>query len=338
MANDQAPPRIQKRTLVLVAFVLVSFGTLVQQQRRISGLESTISDLIRHQSTINALARQHHQIPGGTGLTVDVEDNDEGFWPKPTRVWGPHIIDPNDEFYNVREPTKAVYIDGKRKKFKKLDLEERLRYLEMKTNAYMNWGNWYDLDSQVDENICKHTTNLVEFDPACDADGKDGVIGDREATPSERSARDEKCPGLFDHWVCLDYFPPKLDTLPPKPNAAPCLVYDFGIREQPQFGMVMAKHFKCEVHAFDPSPVSTAWAKDNLKDIPNYNFHGYGAGGRDGSTKLFKYNWEQVSSVRFPMYNDRWKCLIAVIVHEKVIVKHIILQDMLNVFIRRHVG
>ena len=35
-----------------------------------------------------------------------------------------------------------------------------------------------------------------------------------------------------------------------------CLVYDFGIRDMPFWGLHMAKIYGCEVHAFDPSPIS----------------------------------------------------------------------------------
>ena len=41
----------------------------------------------------------------------------------------------------------------------------------------------------------------------------------------------------------------------------------------------------CEVHAFDPSPISVQFyrANDELQKLPNYHFHEYGAGGRDGA-------------------------------------------------------
>jgi len=97
---------------------------------------------------------------------------------------------------------------------------------------------------------------------------------------------------LYDHRICLDHLP--------KPNTnietndkekedkgkAPCLVYDFGIRAQPEFGKTMPKVFGCEVHAFDPSPVSTKWwksdASKDLRSMANYHFHPYGAWGFDG--------------------------------------------------------
>jgi hypothetical protein len=79
------------------------------------------------------------------------------------------------------------------------------------------------------------------------------------------------------------------------------VVYDFGIRENPEFGMEIAKKYpQCEVHGFDPSPVSVAWWKSfkssavELRALPNYHFHGYGAGGKDGTVALYDYNWGQV--------------------------------------------
>jgi len=77
---------------------------------------------------------------------------------------------------------------------------------------------------------------------------------------------DEKgnCPGLFDHRICIDGLPEpwteyKLKQGDSQDRDPPCLVYDFGIRAEPQFGATVARVFGCEVHAFDPSPVSTEW-------------------------------------------------------------------------------
>ena len=86
---------------------------------------------------------------------------------------------------------------------------------------------------------------------------------------------------------------------------AECVVYDFGIRQQPQFGEAMAATFggRCEVHAFDPSPVTLKWIDESgLKDNPNYHFHAVGASGWDGSMEVQAYNWEQVSLVRAPIH------------------------------------
>ena len=89
------------------------------------------------------------------------------------------------------------------------------------------------------------------------------------------------------------------------PLSAYIIEIDFGIRQQPQLGQVMAAHFQCEVHAFDPSPVSVDWyealpADHPLKMLPNYHFHPYGVSGHDGTTTLFEYNWGQVSTIRYP--------------------------------------
>jgi len=97
-------------------------------------------------------------------------------------------------------------------------------------------------------------------------------------------------------------------------------VYDYGIREQPEFGLHFATNYpECEVHAFDPSPTSVNWwnsdlsklSKDDpdnvllkLKAMPNYFFHEWGAGGVDGELTLFGYNWGQVSSVRIPYFTS----------------------------------
>eukprot|EP00462_Mataza_sp_D1_P021677 CAMPEP_0175132808 /NCGR_PEP_ID=MMETSP0087-20121206/7276_1 /TAXON_ID=136419 /ORGANISM="Unknown Unknown, Strain D1" /LENGTH=406 /DNA_ID=CAMNT_0016415195 /DNA_START=72 /DNA_END=1292 /DNA_ORIENTATION=+ len=102
--------------------------------------------------------------------------------------------------------------------------------------------------------------------------------------------------GVSEHYLCFDGM-----NLP----GDECIVYDMGIRRQPDFGREMALKYGCTVHAFDPSPVSTedqSWIKENKLDIPNYIFHEYGAGGVDGDLELFEYNWQQVSPIRYPMY------------------------------------
>ena len=159
----------------------------------------------------------------------------------------------------------------------------------------MNWGNHYDMDSHNEPGACKKSSNLIEFDPRCKGD--------------DDNARHHSCPGLFDHSICLDNFPPA--KAPPNTKGGKCLIYDFGIREQPEFGVTMANHFGCEVHAFDPSPVSTEFAKKSLADgtVKNYHFHPYGAGGRDGNVELFEYDWGQVSILNFARHVDLKKCL-----------------------------
>jgi FkbM family methyltransferase len=62
------------------------------------------------------------------------------------------------------------------------------------------------------------------------------------------------------------------------------------------------RDYGCEVHAFDPSPVTQTWIKTaNVSKLPNYHFHPWGAGGFNGETNLFDYwDWDQVGIVKYP--------------------------------------
>ena len=109
---------------------------------------------------------------------------------------------------------------------------------------------------------------------------------------------------IAEHKICLDNL---------KPNE--CIVYDIGVREQPEFGVIMANEYGCEVHAFDPSPISVKFFDDGTfekegglkKGLWNtkYFFHPYGGGGVDGDIELFKYNWGQVSTLFFNRHMSR---------------------------------
>ncbi len=176
-----------------------------------------------------------------------------------------------------------------------MSLQDRVRYLELKLNALTNFGTDPFFGVHIQQNICKKQSELDEF--ACKL-GREGVVNEQQVQ--------QNCGGLFDHMVCLDGLPEpgtKYEVTDGKP---PCLVYDFGIRAQPQFGASMARDFGCEVHAFDPSPVSVEWWKSDeaksLRDLPNYHFHPYGAGGIDGDITLKEYNWNQVSIIRYPSW------------------------------------
>jgi hypothetical protein len=85
----------------------------------------------------------------------------------------------------------------------------------------------------------------------------------------------------------------------------PCVVYDFGIRESPEYGLAFAHDpFQCDVYGFDPSPISIEWWNKNHNDIqkvhPTYQFKGVGAGGTDGTVELREYDWGQVSILQYP--------------------------------------
>jgi hypothetical protein len=62
--------------------------------------------------------------------------------------------------------------------------------------------------------------------------------------------------------VCADgtRFAP---NAPPAKSATPCVAYDFGIREEAEFGVQFARA-GCEVHAFDPSPTTAAYMQERF--------------------------------------------------------------------------
>merc|ERR1712194_683523 len=66
----------------------------------------------------------------------------------------------------------------------------------------------------------------------------------------------------FDMRVCLDGWDRRVTAREDKP----CVVYDLGIREQPEFGAVAATKFDCLVRAYDPSPTTQKWWDSNETD------------------------------------------------------------------------
>lgn len=105
-----------------------------------------------------------------------------------------------------------------------------------------------------------------------------------------------------DHHVCFDNW----EKHHP-PGSPSCVVYDLGIRANPEFGVEMMRK-GCKVRAYDPSPMSAKWwtgkgeeqklwqeVKDAGED--RYSFVPLAAGGQDGPFKLYEYDWNQVSIV-----------------------------------------
>ena len=191
----------------------------------------------------------------------------------------------------------------------KLSLEERVRYLELKLNSYMNFGSDPFFGIKQDKTLCKSKlTTLEEYGCKSEFEGITNTVAKI------------KCPGLFDNDICIDKLPKPIidpnkdensklkgsnkDESQGGKERKSCLVYDFGIRTQPQFGATLARVFGCEVHAFDPSPITREWWKSDdakeLRKLPNYHFHEYGTGGVDGKITLKEYNWGQVSILRYP--------------------------------------
>lgn len=167
-----------------------------------------------------------------------------------------------EDVSNVRVPTRLL-ADGT---YDPLPLEDRIRYLEMKLNAALNWVENPRVGS-TQRAVCKNQKKFDEMQ------------------------------------VCLDNI---------KKND--CIVYDYGLREQPELGLWFAEEYGCEVHGFDPSPVSVKYFNGKSKDsakaasLPNYHFHPIGAGGVDGDLTLFEYNWGQVSSLKYPYWTDPHNC------------------------------
>ena len=59
-------------------------------------------------------------------------------------------------------------------------------------------------------------------------------------------------------------------------------------------GLILSQEpFNCQVHAFDPSPIATAFIKESVKinTNPNYHFHPYGGGGSNEVLQLREYDW-----------------------------------------------
>jgi len=161
-------------------------------------------------------------------------------------------------------------------------LVDRVQYLETKLNAYLAFTSDPFLANKAP---AKCTKSVMIKEIAC--------------------KEDENC-AVDDQLVCLDTFPVIGGTPSKISNSKKnCVVYDFGIRESPEYGLAFAKTpFDCQVVGFDPSPVSVEWwkkEKDNiLAKYPGYTFQAVGAAGHDGMLELREYDWGQVSIIEFP--------------------------------------
>jgi FkbM family methyltransferase len=166
-------------------------------------------------------------------------------------------------------------------------LEDRISFLEQKLNSYLAFSS---------------DPFLAQKTPA--------------QCKEQKVIKDLGCPDktlpceLDDQVVCMDDFkePPTSVVAATKASGTPpCLVYDFGIRKSPEFGLAFSgQPFNCEVVGFDPSPISERWWKDQGSAItqkyPTYKFLPVGAGGQDGDTRLLQYDWGQVSIIEFPTH------------------------------------
>jgi FkbM family methyltransferase len=150
------------------------------------------------------------------------------------------------------------------------ELKTRLDQLERKLDTYLAFDSDPFLNNKITTS-CKNKSNLEEY--------------------CHKKEKGEKC-DMGNMPICLDDIP--------KTN---CVVYDFGIRNEPDFGVILAQPpFNCQVHAFDPSPITREWFEQNheLKNLPNYHLYYYGGGAHDEEIILREYDWGQVSIYQYP--------------------------------------
>lgn len=197
------------------------------------------------------------------------------------------------------------------------DLEDRVHYLETKLNAYLSFTSDPFLSAKESAK-CEHRVMIRDI--ACAKEKETGRV-----LPCE----------LDDQSICLDQFPNAILPVvvvataqknkeeggggePPSSSSSsassiaqqkekiPCVVYDYGIRRSPEFGLAFANEpFQCHVFGFDPSPITVQWWKEKEQEIKQkyptrYTFEAIGAGGHDGPLVLREYDWGQVSIIEFP--------------------------------------
>lgn len=87
------------------------------------------------------------------------------------------------------------------------------------------------------------------------------------------------------------------DLLPDQP-----VVYSFGVGRNIDWDLQMVDRHHAELHAFDPTPRSIAWIKD--QELPaSFTFHPYGLGNQDGEIGFYiprKTHKVNYSSVKAP--------------------------------------
>jgi len=171
-----------------------------------------------------------------------------------------------------RVPTKMAAGDDSLE-LKDLSVFERMRHLEHKVDGGLNWLKDPQLFEETQHTCYDETT--LETDHHICFDNWDKILAKRQA-----SGKPEKC-----------------------------VVYDLGIRANPEFGVNLMKDYGCSVRAYDPSPTSQDWWKNEKNDAEDtkvvsmlkeagesmYKFRDVGAGGEDGNVQLYEYSWQQVA-------------------------------------------
>ena len=71
-------------------------------------------------------------------------------------------------------------------------------------------------------------------------------------------------------------------TFCPDPLHEQAVIYSFGVGEDISFDLELMDHFQLEIHAFDPSPRSIAWVRQ--QDLEEgFHFYPFGLAGSDGN-------------------------------------------------------
>ncbi|VEU37564.1 unnamed protein product [Pseudo-nitzschia multistriata] len=163
-------------------------------------------------------------------------------------------------------------------------LQDRIQYLETKVDSYLAYARDPFLGIKEPAK-CKQTQQMKKI-----------------ACPNLRSCE------IDNSIICMDDLPFTIEnaTEPTKKATKKgrneCVVYDYGIRESPEWGLTFTK--QCDVVGLDPSPISLKWwereGANITKQHPSYRFLGVGAGGIDGEIVLREYDWGQVSIIEFP--------------------------------------
>lgn len=185
--------------------------------------------------------------------------------------------DPSETIRQLQ--TRLSVLEGKQPKPLSRDkkiigrLLSRIQTLETKLDSFLAFAPQDPFQGVIETTSCKNASELSAWCP-------------------ETSWLDDQG-DCNDHRICLDSFPPKKEK---------CIIYDFGIRANPEFGEILSAHpFNCDVYAFDPSPITRKWyAESHLKNRSNYHLFHYGAGSADEKITLRKYDWDQISILQFP--------------------------------------
>jgi hypothetical protein len=72
--------------------------------------------------------------------------------------------------------------------------------------------------------------------------------------------------GQWEQCMCADNTPWEHNGA--AKSKIPCIVYDYGIRREPDFGVQFARA-GCQVYAFDPSPTTREYMKNDFKKVYN---------------------------------------------------------------------